>query len=345
MPRIRAGVITEAGGAHLPNYFSSLAQTEEIASVALCDPSGESESLARTTLGAKLTAMYKDAGEMLRREKPELALVTMEAVHSPPAIEAALDAGCHVLSEKPGCVRLEDFEKLNRKAAARGLHLLLALANRSDPDFINARRMITEGKIGKVYGLEVHIVADQTRLTRPAYHATWQAQKARAGGGQLIYEGIHWLDLSMFLTGSQLESVAGFTADVGGQPLDVEDSAVVAMRLRNGALGALTSGYYRDKGTETELKVWGSRGWLHVERQAKVPLTWYSTLEPDPQIHRPVEKAKPPGYVYPLFIRAVARACAGEGPMPLSGDDSVMALRTVFACYRAAGTGERQRIA
>jgi len=117
----RAGVITEPGGAHLPNYFSSLAQTEEIASVALGDPSGESESLARQTPGAELTAVYKDAGEMLRREKPKLALVTMEAVHSPPAIEAALDAGCHVLSEKPGYGRLEDFERLNRKAVARGL--------------------------------------------------------------------------------------------------------------------------------------------------------------------------------------------------------------------------------
>ena len=111
MPGIRAGVITEAGGAHLPNYFSSLAQTEEVASVALCDPSGGSETLARQAMGAKLTAVYKDAGEMLRQEKPKMALVTMEALHSPPAIEAALDAGCHVLSEKPGCVRVEDFEK------------------------------------------------------------------------------------------------------------------------------------------------------------------------------------------------------------------------------------------
>lgn len=345
MPGIRTGVITEAGGAHLPNYFSSLAQTEEVASVALSDPSGESESLARQTLGAKLTAVYKDSGEMLRREKPKLALVTMEAVHSPPAIEAALDAGCHVLSEKPGCVRLEDFEKLNRKAEARGLHLILALANRSDPVFVNARRLIAEGKIGKVYGLEVHIIADQTRLTRPAYHATWQAQKTRAGGGQLIYEGIHWLDLSMYLTGSQVDSVCGFTADVGGQPLDVEDSAVVAMRLKNGALGTLTAGYYLDKGYHSRLKVWGSHGWLDVRKHTEVPFEWYSTLDADPRIHRPAEPKKPSGYVYPLFVAAVARACAGKSAMPLSSDDSLMALRTVFACYRAAGTGERQRVA
>ena len=85
MPGIRAGVITEAGGAHLPNYFSSLAQTEEVTSVALSDPSGESESLAHQMLGAKLTTVYKDAGAMLRQEKPKMALVTMEPRSMPVA--------------------------------------------------------------------------------------------------------------------------------------------------------------------------------------------------------------------------------------------------------------------
>src|SRR2546428_8560121 len=200
---MKAGVITEAGGAHLSNYFASLAQTEEVASVILCDRSGASEPLARQALGDKLTATYKDTGAMLRKEKPALALISMEAVHEPRAIDAALDAGCHVLAEKPGCVRVEDFEQLARKAMARGLHLALALANRVDPVFLKARRMIADGTIGTVYGLEVHIISDQTRLTLPAYHNSWVAQKARAGGGQLIYEGIHWLGLSVYLTGSR----------------------------------------------------------------------------------------------------------------------------------------------
>ena len=214
--RIKAAVITEAGGAHLNHYFASLAQAEEVGSVVLCDRSRESEPLARKALGQKLATVYQDPAEMLRNEKPTLALVSMEAVNSPPAIDAALDAGCHVLAEKPACVRVEDFEKLNRKAKARNLYLLLALANRVDPIMLQVRGLIAEGKIGKVYGLEVHIIADQTRLTRPSYHASWVARKARAGGGQLIYEGIHWLDLTMYLAGSRVEAVTGFTANVGG---------------------------------------------------------------------------------------------------------------------------------
>ena len=54
--------------------------------------------------------------------------------------------------------------------------------------------------IARIDGVEAHLIADQTRLTRPAYHESWYAKKARDGGGHLIWLGIHWLDLARFLT-------------------------------------------------------------------------------------------------------------------------------------------------
>ncbi len=342
--RIKTAVITESSGAHLNNYFESLARADEVASVTLCDPSGESKAMAEKMLARKLTSSYKDLAAMLRQEKPALALVSMEGVTSPPAIDAALDAGCHVLAEKPACVHVEDFEKLSRKAKARNRHLLLALANRVDPVMLEARRLVREEKIGKVYGVEVHLIADQTRLTQPAYQKSWRAQKSRAGGGHLIWLGIHWLDLAGFVTGSQVRAVTGLTANVGGQPLDVEDSAVVAMRLGNGALGTLTSGYYLDKGYHSHLKVWGSQGWLHVQKHTEIPLEWYSTVEANPRVRRWEPAKRATEDVYPAFVRAVARACAGLEPTPLTTDDSLYALKAIFACYRAAETGQTQRV-
>jgi UDP-N-acetyl-2-amino-2-deoxyglucuronate dehydrogenase len=249
-----------------------------------------------------------------------------------------------VLSEKPGCVRAEDFAQLNQQSKARKLHLVLALANRIDPVFQEARGLAGQGKIGKIYGVETHIIADHTRLTRPGYGDSWLAQKARAGGGDLIWEGIHWLDLAMFVTGSHIESVSAFTANVGGEPFDVEDTSVVAFRLRNGALGTLTSAYYLDKGYHSRLKIWGSHGWLEVQKHTEIPLQWYSTLEPNPEVHRMQAPKKPPGYAYPMFVRAIARACLGLEAMPLTGDDSLFAVKTVFACYRAAETGQAQKL-
>ena len=173
----------------------------------------------------------------------------------------------------------------------------------STPVMVEAFRLVHEGKIGKVYGVEVHIIADQTRLTAPGYRNEWRAQKARAGGGHLIWLGIHWLDLAMWVTGLPVKAVTGFTANVGGQPLDVEDSAVVAMQFENGSLGTLTSGYYLDKGYHSHLKVWGSQGWLQVHKHTEIPLEWYSMLEPNPQVRRWEKPKRATGDVYPLFVR------------------------------------------
>ena len=342
--RISAAMIAGSGGAHLNYYFESLALCEEVAAVHYCDPSGDSKALAQKLLGKKLTASYPDVASLFRKEKPELALISMEPGASPPVIDAALDAGCHVLAEKPGCLHLEDFEKLNRKAKAHNRELLLALGNRIDPAIIEAKRLVHEGTIGKIYGIEVHLIADHTRLTRPTYGKLWQAQKARAGGGHLIWLGIHWLDLATFITESPVRAVTAMTANIGGLPFDVEDSAVVTMQFANGSLGTMTSGYYLDKGYHSHIKVWGSKGWLQVHKHTEAPLEWYSNLDADPQIKRWEKPKRVTGDMYPVFVRSVARACAGLEPFPLTAEDSLAALKNVFACYRSAETGKVQRV-
>ena len=338
-PRIKVGLITNAEGPHLSAYLEGLAKTGEASAVVLADDSGQVEAAARKAMGPKLTAVYKTPKEMLQKENPALALVTLEAAISPPAILAALDAGCHVMAEKPSCIRQDQFESLASKADAQKRQLVLALANRIDPVIQETRRIIDTKQIGKIYGMDLVIVADQTRLTRPAYHKTWTASKARAGGGHLIWLGIHWLDLAMYVTGSRIREVAGFIANVGGQPIDTEDSAVLAMRFDNGTCGTLTSGYYLDKGYHSLLKVWGSEGWVSVQKHtSKPPMEWYSRG----QLHPYIGTTEPAGYT--PFVRAVVRAAAGADPWPLTTEDSLYVLKTVFAGYKAAESGQRRRI-
>ena len=339
---IKVGVLTHPGGAHLGAYFSALAAADEVAAVSLSDPGRQNLADARQALGEKLSAVYDEPAGLVRAESPAMALVSMEAALAPPAIEVALEAGCHVMAEKPACVRIEDFERLCELAKTNDLHLMLALANRLNPEVREARRLIREGMIGKIYGVETHLIADQTRLTRPAYHETWYAKKARSGGGHLIWLGIHWLDLASFLTDSDIVEVTGFTGVVGGQPLDVEDSAAIAMKFANGALGTMTSGYYLDRGYHSHIKIWGSHGWLEIRKHGGLPLSWYSRKERNPRIHRIDEFAGPSGYT--PFVKACVRASAGLEEPPLTVDDSLRALKTVFGCYQAAETGRAQRI-
>ena len=341
---LNAVVFTGAGALHLELYFEALALTGEIAGVYICDESGRSEPLARKLLGNKLRGIFKDRSGLPAEVKQGLAIVTMPPTGTPAAVEAALDVGCNVVAEKPGFLHAEDFDRLSRKAASQNLLLLLSLPNRVDPYMLEARRLVTGGAIGKVYGVEIHILADQTRLGQAGYSQDWRAHKATAGGGHLAWLGIHWLDLARYITGSAISAVSAFTANVGGKPFDVEDSAALTLRFENGTLGTLTSGYYLDKGYDTQVKVWGADGWVLVQKHTGVPLQWYSSRGGDGQIRR-MEPVKPePGGIYATFTQSVARACLGLSPAPLTADESRAALRAVYACYRAAESGQMQRL-
>lgn len=340
---IRVGLITGAGGAHLGAYFSALASCEDVESVAVADSSGQAFQSAKKTLGGRFNGTYLDVEEMLNRVKPKMVLVSMEAATAPPAIELALKHDCHVFAEKPSCIRAADFFKLVELADSKHKYLMLALANRLNPEIQEARRLLQSGAIGKVYGLEMHIIADQTRLTRTSYHKSWFAKKSRAGGGHLIWLGIHWLDLAMYVTGSRVVQASGFTGNVGGQPIDVEDSAAATLKFDNGSFGTLTSGYYLDRGYHSHIKIWGSQGWMLIQPTADDLLQW-STTKGDKagQIQHYLGPKQPRGYT--PFVHAAVRACAGEDAPPISNSDSRRAIQTVFGIYRAADSGMRQAI-
>ena len=342
MPGFTVAVLTNAGGAHLDAYLAGLAVTDAVDAVVVADPSGASEASARKTLGVKLKSFEKEHVKALAEHQPAMALVTMEAVQSPPVIKAALEANCHVLAEKPSCVRADDFEPLVTLADMKHRHLMLALANRLLGTVQAARKLIQSGQIGKIYGSELHIVADQTRLKSPTYHQSWFADRARSGGGHLMWLGIHWIDLVMFMTGSKIVEAAGFTGIVGGQPLKAEDSAAMALRFDNGSFGTITSGYYLDRGYHSHIKIWGSHGWIQLEPHGGEPLQWYSTKETPPQIRKYDGPANQSSYT-PL-VQACVRAAQGLEPPTLTGAESLHALKTVFACYRAAETGQAQRV-
>ena len=341
MPELTVAVLTDVGGAHLESYLTGLALSDQVRSVVVADPSGLSEAAAKKSLGAKLTRFERDHAKGLVNQ-PGMALVTLEALHAPPVIQMALEANCHVLAEKPSCVKAEDFEPLVRLADMKHRFLMLAFANRLRGTVKAARNLIQSGQIGKIYGCELHIVADQTRLKNPTYHKSWFADRARSGGGHLMWLGIHWIDLVMHLTDSQIVEVAGFAGIVGGQPLKIEDSAAMSLRFDNGSFGTMTSGYYLDRGYHSHIKIWGSDGWLQLEPHGGEPLQWYSTKETPAQIRKYEGPADDTSYT-PL-VQACVKASAESASPPVTSGQSLHALKTVFACYRAAETGQSQRV-
>jgi len=340
---IKVGIVTQQEDMHMPDYLECLAQIEEAESVAIADRGGKWTDAAKKALGGKLQGVYEDHAEMLMKFGPGMAVVSVESAAAPPIIDAALESGCHIYAEKPSCVRAEDYVKLVRKAQTKHRHLMMALANRSHTPVVEARRLIKTGMLGKVYGVEAHLVPDQTRLKNEETRKKWMYIKARAGGGELTWVGILWLDLILFMTGLKIKQVAGFAGNVGGQPIDIEDSVAMTMRFDNDSFGNLTSGYYLDKGYQSHIQIWGELGWLRLAAVEELPMEWYSTKDAkEPKVQK-FEYPKG-GRGYLTFMRSAIRASAGLGEPPIATEEGLHLIKSVYAFYDAAKTGRTQSI-
>jgi predicted dehydrogenase len=337
-PGIEAALLTHAGAAHLGAYLRALAASPAVARVRVADPDGAIFDEARAVLGGKLALAERDAAAVLAAGRPRMALVSMEGARAPAAIRAALERGCHVLAEKPACTSAEEFVPLAALADRRGLSIALALANRLNPEVVEARRRVAAGAIGRPMAVEMHLVQDQTRLTRPDYQRSWFADRARAGGGHLAWLGIHWLDLAMHLVGEPIESVSAFTANRGGQPVNIEDSAVLAFAFGGGALGTLASGYWLDAGFQSHLRIWGSAGWLSIDAAPEAVLRVHV---PGGAADGEVVRTAAGGDAYGVFVDAVADAVGRDAAPPVTTEESLRVVKTVFAAYRADAAGGR----
>jgi len=343
---IKVGVITEPTGAHLGAYLSSLANCQGVEAIGVADPTGETFESAQSILGERFGDLrtFHDSGEMIETIKPQLAVVTLEAHRAPTFIEMALNSGSHVLSEKPACVRQEEFQKLVDVAQLKQRSLMLALANRLTPPAKKAKEIVQSGLLGKLYGADLHFIADQTRLTKPAFQQSWQAHKAKVGGGHLIWLGIHWLDLIQHISGDRIREVCGFSRNVGGQPIEVEDAAVLALQFDSGMVGTMQSGYYLDRGYQSHLVLWGSDGWLRFDLVEGASLQWYSTHENSPKGTQSFSYTLEKREYLPLIQASVDCARGIERPW-ITGAEGLHLLKVIFGLYRAAETGNTQRIA
>jgi len=348
---IRVAIITERSGPHLGIYLNSLAGCKGVSQVAFCDESGRHLAGARRTLGRAFGKVptYRKPATMIGEFKPQLVIVALPAHLSPAVIKIALEAGCHVLTEKPGCVRAEQFAALVKLARSKKRQLMLSLPSRVSPRSLRARQIIQQGLLGKLYSVSVLQVKDQARLTRPSYQKSWYCSRDKSGGGHLIWLGIHNMDQVLFLTGDRVEKVTAFCRNVGGQPIRIEDAEAVSLLFKSGMVGTFHGGYFLKAGSmQNGLTIWGSKGWLRISAHrgpegSAQSFQWYSTHTKAP---KGVQTENPTSKIggYQALVQAAVDGVRGVRPAPLTGEDSLQVLKVIFAAYRASETATVQKV-
>lgn len=241
---MRVGIIGAGNiaGGHIRAY----AQNPDVEIVAVSDVS--SERLALTAREFGLTRGFNDYRDLLAIPEIEAVSVCVPNwLHAPVTIEA-LNAGKHVLCEKPPALSTADAQRMVEAARQTGRKLMICFNYRYRNDTRFVKRLIDAGELGDIY----YIKASWLRCAGiPGRKGGWFTRKALSGGGPLIDLGVHLLDLTLWLLGHPRPvSVSASTyAALGprglhyfahhtqpeGEPFEVEDLASAFIRLDNGA--------------------------------------------------------------------------------------------------------------
>ncbi len=199
-----------------------------------------------------------DLQEALEKHKPDAVIVANPtSLHMDVAIPAA-DAGCTILLEKPISNSLKGVDKLQAAVQKSGAKVLMAFQFRYHPGLVRAKKLITDGEIGRIVSAHVHFGE-----YLPAWHP-WEdyrqgyAARADLGGGVVLTQ-CHSLDYLPWLVSENVESAWGFTGKVSDLEVDVEDTAKIGLRFEGGALGSLHLDYHRQPPVHT-FDIVGTKG-------------------------------------------------------------------------------------
>lgn len=176
--------------------------------------------------------------------------------HLPLALRA-LDAGRHVIVEKPPFPRVADFDAALEVARARERRVFIAENYFYKPLVRRLRAMLTDGVLGEIRFLHINALKQQAA-------SGWRTDSALAGGGALFEGGIHWVDLAANI-GLEVTDVHGFQPGIA--PAGAERSMLVVLRYANGAVGTLSYSWEIHsplKGVRLS-RIYGTRGTLAFE--------------------------------------------------------------------------------
>jgi predicted dehydrogenase len=268
-----------ANGKHLPSLFR-LKETVEL--VAFCDIIVERAEKAKEKYGAPEAKVYEDYKELLEDESIDVIHVcTPNASHAPITI-ASLEAGKHVMCEKPMAKTAADARAMLEAAKRTGKKLTIGYQNRFRADSRYMKTVAESGALGEIYFAKAHAIR---RRAVPTWGVFLDEEKQ--GGGPLIDIGTHALDLALWMMNnykpkivlgtayhklSQRENAANAWGPWDPKKFTVEDSAFGMITFENGATIVLESAWALNTLDVKEAKVTicGSEGGADMDKGLRI---------------------------------------------------------------------------
>ena len=267
-----------------------------------------------------------------------VCICTPSGYHAQQAIAAA-SSGKHVLVEKPMAISLADADAMIAACRDNGVQLGVCLQRRAEPLFRRVHDAIHGGDLGEI---TLGVVTMPYFRDEPYYaQAEWRGTWAMDGGGVLMNQGIHIIDLLLWFLGDPVE-VHAF-ADSRHRSVEIEDTAGAVLRFANGSVATITATVATEPGFPHRLEVYGTNGGIQIEGESV--LRWgladesKATVEPWPVATEQVDPGmagdprgiSTSGHIAILkdFIAGIRR---GEDPV-IDGAEGRRSLAAILAVY------------
>lgn len=335
MEKIRFGLV--GSGAIAPTHAQVLTR---VGAAELKAVYSRSDAKGRELADQFGCSFFGDFNEMLQKGGIDaVAICTPSGMHADFAVQAA-QAGKHVLVEKPLEISLERADAIIRACEQAKVQLGVIFQRRFSPGVVRLKEMLLQGKLGNIgyAGCYAKLYRSQEYYDSGAWRGTWQLD----GGGVLMNQGIHYVDLLQYLAGPVTE-VSARCATTGHARIEVEDTAAAAVSFANGAIGIIEATTNAYPGLASRIELYGSEGTAIIENDDLVYVCLKSgeQLRVDPSteqagVSSPQVTDENHEQQYRQFIAAVRQQAVNN----VSGMDGRRSLEIILALYKSAFLGQ-----
>ena len=321
------------------NHFDALERHQDRAElVGVCDVDPDSLSRAETRTGA---AGFRSLDALLAGTDADVViLATPSGLHADQAIQVA-GAGRHVMTEKPMATRWRDGKRMVHASDQAGVHLFVVKQNRRNATLQLVKRAVERKRFGRIYMVNINVfwARPQSYYDSAAWRGTWEFD-----GGAFMNQASHYVDLLDWLIGP-VESVQAYTATLA-RDIQVEDTGVVSIRWRTGALGSMNVTMLTyPTNLEGSITIIGERGTVRVGGVAVNKIDHWAFADADPD-DATVEQASYDttsvyGFGHSLYYDNVIKSLRGEAVPDTDGREGLHSLEILIATYISARDGRR----
>ncbi len=261
MTKLRVAVIG-CGSIAKYRHLGEYAGHSAVEIVAVCDIVEERAQETAQQYGAKAYIDYK---ELLEVENIDAVSVCLpNYLHAPVSI-AALEAGCHVLCEKPMATSKEEALAMIETAKKNDKKLMIAHNQRFVPSHTRARALIASGEVGKIYSFRTAFGHGGPEGWSADGRDSWFFNKEQAFIGAMGDLGVHKADLLRYLLGEEFVEVAGFIETSAKENTDVDDNAVCILKSESGVIGTLAASWAYTAKEDNSTIIYGEHATLRLE--------------------------------------------------------------------------------